>query len=185
MPAVGLALLISGHRLASPRLMEAGVLALGAAAAASGAACVLMRRIVFARRGWGFELWVWRGTAALFIGGALVALGAALVIAAAMHAGGTSLAAMTAGVRQRPGIALVPLGLVLLPAGIGAFIGFQEAGETGRGRLWNLLLGVPERIGGAILSTLGAAALATGAYELLAPKAFDRWLVSLLGHPPG
>jgi hypothetical protein len=185
MPAVGLALLISGHRLASPRLMEAGVAVLGCAAAASGAACMLMRRIVFARRGWGFELWVWRGAAALFIGGALIALGAPLVIAASLHAGGTSLAAMTAVVRQRPGIALVPLGLVLLPAGIGALIGFQEAGEVGRGRLWNLVLAIPDRIGGAILTTLGAAALATGAYELLAPEAFDRWLASLLGHPRG
>lgn len=184
-PASGLALLIAGHELGWPRLMSAGMFTLGVGAIASGVASALTRRITFARRGWGFELWVWEGVAALFIGAALLIVGLALATTALLYLGGMDLATMGAGLHARPGLALAPIGLALLTAGIGAFIGFQEEGEAGRGLPWNLFLGIPNRIAGVILSVLGVTALALGLFELVAPHAFDCWLAAIARGAPG
>lgn len=185
-PATGLALLILGHRLASPLMMDAGVLVLAVAAIGSGAACVLLRRITFARRGWGFELWVWHGVAAQFIGASLIVVGAALAAAALVHLSGANSTSMLTAIRARPGLALVPVGAALLLGGIGAFVGFREAGEVGRGTLWNFVPSIPDRIAGVILMAFGGAALALGLYELWAPEAFDRSIEAFLraGHMP-
>lgn len=183
LPAAGLGLLIAGHALGWPRLMSAGVFVLGAAGVAAGGACMLMRRITFARRGWGFELWVWHGTAAVFIGAAIAVLGSVLAAAALTHLSGTELMEIAARFRDRPGLLLVPVGLALLLGGIGAFIGFRNAGEMGRSALWNFVLSVPDRLAGTILISIGAATLIVGLWELSAEAAFDRWLAERIAHP--
>lgn len=183
LPAAGLGLLIAGHSLGWPRLMSTGVFVLGATGVAAGGACMLLRRITFARRGWGFELWVWHGTAAVFIGAAFAVLGSALAATALMHLGGTELMEIGARFRARPGLLLVPVGLALLLGGIGAFIGFRNAGEMGRSEIWNFVLSVPDRLAGAILIVIGAAALIVGLWEMGAEASFDRWVGERIAHP--
>ncbi len=176
LPACGLALLLGGFWLALERMMQAGVMVLAVAAGASGIACAGKRRVAFARRGWGFELWVWHGVAAVYIGCGLIVFALAVLGAALAHAAGVPLEALAGQLRARPSLALLPLGACCALIGSGVAIGFEAAKERGRGRVWNTLLLLPDRLGGGILAAIGLLLLAAGSYEWLLPRSFDAWI---------
>jgi hypothetical protein len=178
-PAAGLIALLAGVGQELPLLADAGLIFLGAAGIAAGGVTATLRRVVVAWPAPRLVIRTFTGPGAAFSGSAVVILGLAAVLAGLAHLVGTSPAAMKALVVSRPGVALAPAGAALLSNGLAFLIGFPEGRDPNLGPTWNALLSIPARLGGLILLLLGGAALALGAWELLAPEAFDRLVASL------
>ncbi|MHB8764937.1 MAG: hypothetical protein ACYDA8_11470 [Deferrisomatales bacterium] len=179
LPGLGLALLVGGVEWEATLPAALGVLLMAAGAVASGLACAAYRRVVFLWPGRRYRLVAWHGNAALGFAGALLTLGAAAGAAGLAHLSGCSPAAIREAVLARPSLGLVPAGAGLLCLGLGIAAGFPEGRDPANGRAWNLLLSVPNRLGGAILLMIGAGLLGVGGYELASPEGFDAAVAAL------
>ena len=172
-------LLIAGFNLDVPVMMDAGTLSLAAAAVASGLASMLTRRIVFLWPSRRYRLVAWHGGAAVLVGVGLLVLGVAAVLAVLAHLGGMSVDQIRDALLERPWRVLMPAGFFMLANGLAMIVGFEEGRDPQRGALWNLLMSIPNRLGGLIGCAIGAAVLAVGGYELLRPQAFDDFIERL------
>jgi hypothetical protein len=180
LPSVSLLLIVAGLGGGRVLLTELGFLGYAAMFLVVGALAIRERRVIF----WNeivsnrVALESHRGVAAVPLGLAGCIGGATLLVAVLAHAAGASFGSMRGLVIARPSCALLPIGLVLLLAGLGIVIGFAGKGDRGKGPIFNALLSAPTRLGGLILMAWGLASLGLGGYELLWPEAFDRaWAV--------
>jgi hypothetical protein len=180
LPSVSLLLLVAGLGGGGALLTELGFLGYAAMFLIVGALAIRERRVIF----WNeivsnrVALESYRGIAAVPLGLAGCIGGAALLAAVLAHAAGASFDSMRALVIARPSCALLPIGSILMLAGLGVVIGFAGKGDRGKGPIFNALLSAPTRLGGLIVMAWGVAALGLGGFELLWPEAFDRaWAV--------
>lgn len=131
------------------------------------------------------ELALWRGrygitrdqglTARLFgmfltlIGGALSAYVLASLLGLEQRIG--------AFLADRPGYAMLPLGVVLTALGAANLSGAWNR----RGSFFGVFQSLKNWLGGGLLLCLGLSLVVVGLYEVLAPEAFDNLLESFLG----
>lgn len=115
------------------------------------------------------------------VGLGFLVLGLAVGLAVFAHLGGSSINQIRDSLFDRPWRALIPMGFFILANSLAIIIGFEERRDPLRGALWNLLMSIPNRVGGLIGCAIGAAVLAVGSYELLRPQAFDDY-IELLSH---
>jgi uncharacterized membrane protein len=119
--------------------------------------------------------WVFEGSAAVLLGVVLVILGLGLAVAGVAFVLGAE-HRLLAHLLARPGLPLVAIGTASCAGGGARLLGAREW----RGSLRRFLASLPERIGGVFLLLLGLVALAVGAFELIAPAAFDGAIDALL-----
>jgi len=186
-PALSFAALLVGFNLEWPRLTAAGVIGFGLAALWIGGLAAAERRLVFIRGGTmtrrEYRYVIYEGPAAVPYGLAYVVAGGCLITLAALFLGGISLERMRAVALARPGVALMPLGTLLLCHGLGFLIGFVHRSGSWWQRAFGMLIDAPGRLGGLILIVWAVAALTIGLVEWLNPALFNRWFESVVGSP--
>jgi hypothetical protein len=173
----GLLLAAGGNRLGNALLTQAGVFLLGSGLTLAGLGGVLSGRKPFSPQPAADGSPA--GQVALFNGAVLMVFGVSVMAGAVLlllrgEAGLIDL------LRQRPGLILVPLGVVLLGKGGAQLLVVSQGG----GSAWRRLLSLPPLLAGLIVGLLGLLALAMGLYEMLDPDGFDRMLASNLGSLP-
>jgi hypothetical protein len=171
---VGLLLLIAAHHLELPILIGPGLLLFAAGVFAAGLHAIIGRYVV-ERRDQLPGSYVFHGAAAILIGVVVLVAAAAFAVAGIAFLIGREHAVFEF-LLDRPGPALFAAGLAAGAAGAARILGAQEW----KGSLTTFLMHLPERIGGVMLLALGMALLAVGAFEIVAPEAFDALLDSLL-----
>jgi len=176
LPLASLLALVAGIGLGIAWVARIGALGFAAGLIAVGVLAIHERRVLY----WNeivsnhVAIVVHRGVAAVLMGSAII-LGGLLVLAiVAAHALGASVAEMRGLLLSRPGLALVPIGAMLMLFGLSFVLGYPGGRDAGKSALLNALLGLPSRLGGVILVVWGLAAFGAGAFELLRPDAFDR-----------
>jgi len=178
----GLLLLIAADRFGRPELIGPGLLLFAAGTFAAGIE-IITSRYTYERNRAGWISDVFTGSAARLIGLALVILAAGIAAAGLSFVLGRQ-EELYVFALARPGIALVPLGVLMGAFGAARVIGAREW----RGSLWRLLASLPHRIGGALLLLAGLVAVCVGLAELVAPEAFDeavdRVLTAARAGPP-
>ena len=186
-PAASFVALAAGFLLGWPRLAALGVAGLGLTVVALGQFAIRERQLMFIRGALRtpkpYRYFLYEGIAAIPFGLALAIVGFGAIVSATLFFFGVGIDAMRDAVLARPGVVLVPLGALLLCQGLGFAIGFRRAAESTGERLWLEFLHLPARLGGAILVTLGAASLALGIFEWLAPDTFDRVWAAIRDEP--
>jgi hypothetical protein len=170
----GLLVMAGGNRLGNAVLTYAGVFLLGGGLTLAGLMGVLTGRRPFSQQSAADQSPT--GQVALFNGGVLMVIGVGVMAGAVLlllrgEAGLVTL------LRHRPGIILVPLGVVLLGKGGAQMLLVLQGG----GSAWQRLLSLPYLLAGLIVGLLGLLALVAGLYEMLDPGGFDRILASNLG----
>jgi hypothetical protein len=170
----GLLLLIAADRLSHPELIGPGLILFAVGIVATGGDAIF-RRYTVERIAETARSRTYQGLAAVLIGAVLVLFGMAVGVTGVAFLIGEQ-HALYDSLLARPGIALVPVGLASAASGGARLLGAREW----RGSVSRVLAAVPERLGGLILLLIGAALAAIGAFELIAPDAFDRELNALL-----
>jgi hypothetical protein len=111
-------------------------------------------------------------------------LGILVIVGGLVYALGQGEALLTY-MKDHPGLALVGIGLLMVPYGLVSLVGPIEASP--RRSVGRFLSSLPSRVVGLVLIILGLVAIAAGALELLAPQRFDQILEQLgqlLPHMP-
>jgi hypothetical protein len=107
-------------------------------------------------------------------GGALLAVAAARLIG--LDDG------LAAFLGDRPGFAMVPIGVLVLTIGAANLVGAWNR----RGSFISVFQSIKNWIAGLLLVIIGLGLVGVGMYEVIAPQAFDEILTSFLqpvGHP--
>jgi hypothetical protein len=186
-PALSFAALGGGFNLGWPRLAASGVIGLGLSALAIGILAVRERRLMFIRGGSmtprAYRYFIYEGSAAIPYGLAFAVAGFTLGACGLLYLTGTAPGAMRDAVLARPHLALVPVGTALFLYGLGFVIGFRRAAGSAGDRIAIALTHLPAQLGGLILVVLGAAALALGLLEWLAPEVFRAGFSDYFGNP--
>ena len=170
----GLLLLIAAERFGRHELIGPGLLLFAVGALAAGVNAIVSR-YTYERSDATHRSQTFEGPAAVLIGLVLVILGTALAAAGVSFVLGAE-AGLYAFLLERPGFALVPLGLMFAAGGGARVIGARNW----RGSAKRFLASIPERIGGSMLLLIGLALLAIGAFEIVMPDGFDDALDALL-----
>lgn len=177
-PALSFVALSLGYSLEWPRLAAVGVVGLGLAGIALGQFAIRERRVMFIRGGSmtprAYRYFLYEGVAAVPFGLAFVIAGVGVIVPAVLAMLGASVDTIRDTVLARPGLVLVPVGVILLFNGAGLVIGFRRVPESAGDRFWLEFLHLPALLGGAILVAIGMAAVLIGLFELLVPDTFDR-----------
>lgn len=186
LPAVSLFGIVAGIGLGVAWMTQLGGLGLAAMFFFIGALAIRERRVVV----WNetvsnhVAIETYSGVAAVPMGLAGIVGGLTLFALAIAQMQGVSLDSMRSLLRARPGLALVPIGTVLIFTGLGFVIGFAVGKDPDKGPLFNAVLSIPSRLGGLIQLACGGAAAGLGVFELLRPEAFDRALAAFFGANP-
>ena len=186
-PGLSLAALGGGIHLGWPRLAAAGLAGLGLSGLLVAWFAVTGRRLAFIRGGSmtprAYRYFIYEGAAAIPFGLVFAIAGAVALTAGLLYLDGRGPAAMRDAVLARPHRLLLPLGAALACQGLGFLIGFSRPSTSWRERFGVALLHLPARLGGAILITLGAGALAIGVVEWLQPESFRAGFAAFFGNP--
>jgi len=182
-PVASLCIGVVGIAQGMAWLARLGLVAFGAALAVIGTLAIVERRVLF----WNetvsnrVAIQTHRGVPAVLMGAAVLLGGVIVLLLVTAHALGASVQAMRGLVLTRPGLALVPVGTMLVLFGLSFVAGLLAGRDADKGLLFNAMLGLPSRVGGAILLAWGLAALGAGTFELLQPEAFDRAVRRMFG----
>ena len=114
-----------------------------------------------------------RGLSARLFGLALSLIGGALLALAAGRLMGLD-DGLAAFLRDRPGFAMVPIGLLLLTIGAANLVGAWNR----RGSMIGVFQSIKNWIAGLLFVVLGLGLVGVGLYEVAAPQAFDDLLSS-------
>jgi len=186
-PGLSLAALAGGFNLGWPRLAAGGVIGLGLSALAVAWFAIRERRLMFIRGGSmtqrAYRYFIYEGCAAIPYGLAFAVAGLALGTCGLLYLADATPAAMRDAVLAKPHLALLPVGAALVFYGLGFTIGFRRAAVSAGDRVAIALTHLPAQLGGLILCALGAAALALGLTEWLAPSMFRQQFQSFFGNP--
>jgi hypothetical protein len=166
--AVGVLALFAGRHFSLERGVSLGVFLVGAGILLGGLESILTRRMSFRFYDSAQES---AGTGAL-IAGLMLALVGGLAIGAAYALATHTWQATLDALVLRPWPALVPLGALLIGSGLILMI----RPNTGTGVASTVLVAVPRTAAGLVLVVAGGAAALAGAWELLDPNMFRRFI---------
>lgn len=186
LPAVSMVWIVAGLGLGITWMTELGGLGLAAMFFFIGALAIRERRVLVWNETVSSHVAIetHRGAAAVSMGLAGIVGGLTLFALAVAHIQGMSLNSIGRLLRARPGLALVPIGTVLIFTGLGFVMGVAAGKDPGKGPVFHAVLGIPSRLGGLIQLAWGVAAAGLGAFELLQPEAFDRAVAAFFGANP-
>lgn len=166
---VGIIAVIAGRFFALPKGFYLGVFLIGAGIALGGIEALLTRRMPFRPSQDAYEDYA--GAPAVIVGLMVLLIGAGIVGAAYLLADGLW-ATTVSHLTRRPAPLLAAAGLLLI--GIGVLLMLNPRGRVGLA--WTLLVRVPRALLGSVLVVAGFAAIGLGAWEWLAPLAYDRFV---------
>lgn len=168
---LGLLLAYIGNQFSIDFLFSAGVVSFGLASMVIGWEAIVTRHIVVGRWRSG-NRGTYTGVAAVYQGVQFNLLGLFLIIIAVMMYTNADGREVVLQMARRPGLPLVFLGGLLF---MQAVITLTGSLEMRNGPRWAMILNllVARMLPGAILTVIGLGLMGLGAFEILAPDAFD------------
>ena len=168
---LSLGLFFAGEKLSIPFLSDAGIACLGLTSIVIGWEAIITRRIVIGRRRHGSRQ-TYTGLAAVLQGVEFNLLGLFLIVVAIMLYENLNTHELALQMARNPGLPLIAFGtLCLIQSGI-TLIGPLDSQDGSR---LAMTIGLLARfLPGIVLAILGLGMLGLGAFEIVAPEAFDK-----------